>query len=115
MAPRKVKPKKDLVVEVRRDYQGVVFSQVRDRNRDTYRRLDDNSSPLVVIDRSSGRGPLSPDAVEHRAEALAGLLGFPYDLDLSWPCGAEIGLHNCRCPKCVNVTGRERGKTKRRR
>lgn len=99
----KLRAEQELVVEVRREaYDGHVFSQVRNRARDLYDYEPEFPPVTIVIDRQKGRG-LDQDTVTHRAEALAFLLGIPFEVDLSWPCAAEKGLP-CRCPKCVDTT-----------
>lgn len=104
---KKIRAEQDLAVEVRREsIDGHVYSQIRDRSRDGYRGDPGEPAVLVVIDRQKGRG-LDADTVERRAEALAELIGLPFDLDLSWPCAAEKGWP-CRCPQCVDVTLRRK-------
>jgi hypothetical protein len=45
---------------------------------------------------------MDSETVLYRAEALAEVLGVPYDEDLFWPCRARAGYADrCTCPECV--------------
>lgn len=85
----------DLVVLVRRDYSGSIYSEVVDRSRPNglY------GEPIgVVIDRKSRM--LDTDTIKRRAELLAELLGISTDIDLTWRCGAKRKMR-CLCPECL--------------
>lgn len=90
--------KPDCVIEVLRDLDGKVFSQIRDRNQPPDRSI--YLSRAVVIDRQRGRG-MDQDTVLSRAQSLAGVTGLPFEEDLTWPCKADRGLPDCTCPRCV--------------
>lgn len=90
--------KRDNVVEVLREDDGKIYSQVRDRNL----REDTRYHEAVVIDRQRGR-LLDADTVRRRAEALADLLELELVVDLSWPCMAKRGRDGCRCPDCADA------------
>lgn len=89
---------RDNAVEVLRDEEGKLYSQVRDRNLKEGERYHD----LVVIDRQRGR-ILDADTVRRRAEALADVLGLELVVDLTWPCIAKRGKNDCRCPECADA------------
>ncbi len=85
---------RDLVIRVRRDSAGGVYSEVADRNKPNPWGGYDS----VVIDRMSRR--LDIATIERRAELLRDLLGIPLDVDLTWHCVAARKMP-CRCPKCI--------------
>lgn len=90
-------PKASLAIEVRRDYDGKVFSQIVDVNE----RIKKNGyGGSVVIDRQNGRMH-DFDSVLNRAKAISELTALPYVEDLTWPCKAERGYKDCACPKCA--------------
>lgn len=98
-------PAKKLVVRVRRDYDGKVYSELADAALDGVTNAvevrDGKRVRFVVVDRQKGRSP-SPETVTFRAERIASLLGLSYDEDLTWPCARiERGDNECRCPRCV--------------
>jgi hypothetical protein len=94
--------KRDIVVEVRRENDGQVYSRVLNRAidaRDDTTRLN-GQQRYVVIDRAKGR-LLDSETVIHRAQYLAECLGVPFVEDLTWPCSAAKGLVRCQCPACA--------------
>lgn len=97
-------PKKNLAVLVRREEDGKVYSEIRDRARDPhlYRSGDPMVTHAVTIDRQRGRG-LDMETVCNRAKYLSELLDIPYDEDLTQVCLARRGLF-CTCPDCVAKT-----------
>lgn len=80
------------VVEILRDSEGKVYSQIRHADEQRYYHG-------VVIDREKGK-QFSEDTVTRRATALAALLGLELLTDLRWPCSALEGGNRCRCPEC---------------
>jgi hypothetical protein len=96
--------KKDLAVLVRREDDGKVFSEIRDRTGDPrlYRGGDPVKTFAVTIDRQRGRG-LDMETICNRAKYLAELLDLPYDENLTQVCLARRGLF-CTCPDCVAKT-----------
>lgn len=84
---------KDIIVEVLRDYDGTIYSQVVDNN------LPIRTPRTLVVDRQKGRG-LDIHTIKHRAKLLADLLGVDYKEDFTWHCVA-IEKRPCRCPECV--------------
>lgn len=95
-------PKKDLAVLVRREDNGKVYSEIRDRAGDPYlyREGDPIRTIAVTIDR---QGRLDMETVCNRAKYIAELLGLPYDENLSQVCLARRGIF-CTCPDCVAKT-----------
>lgn len=95
--------RKKVVVQTRRDYDGKVYSQVRDLI-EYEKRYDHKGSDYtphtVVIDRAKGRH-MDQDTVLNRAQSLAQVMGCQYDEDLFWPCKAEEGWGDCNCPRCA--------------
>lgn len=89
--------KRNLVLEVLRDYDGRLFSQIRSTVPKKYGTYDS-----VVIDRQRGR-QFDPETIISRARSLAKLTGLPYEENLAWPCKAERGYADCRCPRCVKI------------
>jgi hypothetical protein len=85
----------DRVVEVLRDSDGKLYSQVREHPAG---RMTNG----VVIDRQHGYGKkgYGEDFVKNRAQALAKLLEIEYVEDLRWPCRALELTGECRCPEC---------------
>lgn len=100
--------RRDIAVEVRRDYDGRLYSQVVDRvarqkseDRRSGRGEASRAPHTVVIDRQRGR-LLDSETVLNRAQGVAEVLGCDYDEDLFWPCRARNGLYErCACPECV--------------
>lgn len=107
------KPKphpKDNAVLVRRDPDGKVFSEIRDRNAQDRGRYLGNA---VVIDRQKGNGK-TEDTVISRAQTLAALLGLPYDEDLRQQCRAEMGwVGICNCERCIENRNKRAKKTQK--
>lgn len=89
--------RRNLVIEVLREYDGKVYSQLRNPVADKHGRHE-----AVVVDRQRGRF-FDQDTIISRAHSLAKLTGYPYNEDLSWPCGADKGWGQCNCPKCAKV------------
>lgn len=110
--------KRDLVVEVRRDYDGRLYSQVVDRvakaayeQRRTLRGRGDFPTHTLVVDRQKGK-LLDAETVQNRAAGLAEVIGCPYEEDLFWPCRAREGHGYCSCPDCAKRSDeRERRKS----
>lgn len=96
--------KKDLAVLVRREDDGKVYSEIRDRLADPhlYRTGEPPITVAVTIDRQRGNR-LDMETVCNRAKYLSELLGIPYDEDLTQVCLARRGLF-CTCPDCVAKT-----------
>jgi hypothetical protein len=99
--------KRDLVVEIRRDYDGRLYSQVVDRiEKKRYesgasRRDMTFPTHTLVVDRQKGK-LLDAETVQNRAASLAEVIGCPLEEDLFWPCRAREGLGYCSCPDCAN-------------
>lgn len=111
--------KRDLVVEVRRDYDGRLYSQVVDRvakaayEQGRAKRMSEFPRHTVVVDRQKGR-MLDAETVQNRAEGLAEVIGCPLEEDLFWPCRAREGWGFCSCPDCAKRSDeRERKKSAR--
>lgn len=84
--------RKDRVIEVLRDTEGRLYSQVRQHPPQRY-------SGAVVIDRQHGRQQ-DENFVKNRARAIAALLELEYIEDLRWPCRALDYGGECHCPDC---------------
>ena len=93
---------KDLAIVVRREDDGKVFSEIRDRNADPYLSRADGVTIAVTIDRQRGRG-LDLDTICNRARYLSELLDLPYEEDLRHICLAAKGSF-CTCPDCITRT-----------
>jgi hypothetical protein len=111
--------RRDIVVEVRRDFDGRLYSQVVDRiEKARYesgqrRRGKELPTFCVVVDRQRGR-LLDSETVLNRAGALAEVLGVQLDEDLFWPCRARQGYtqQTCSCPACAERTNAREAKRK---
>lgn len=103
--------RREIVVKVRRDFDGRLYSQVVDRvekaryESGARRRGKDLPTFCVVVDRQRGR-LLDSETVLNRAQALAEVLGVTCDEDLFWPCRARQGYtqQTCSCPACAEQT-----------
>ena len=88
---------KRIVVRVRREGDGQVYSEVADADASPER--GDREWGGFVVDRAKGRA-MDQRTVQRRAETLAKLMGVELDVDLTWPCIAPRKMA-CRCPKCI--------------
>jgi hypothetical protein len=104
-------PKAEIVVQIRRDYEGKVFSEIVDRSLKSDHKavVIDGHTRRVVIDRQRGR-QLDSDTVISRAIAVARCLRVPYDEDLHWPCKAVEGYAECHCPRCAKIADDRAGR-----
>lgn len=102
--------KADIAIQVRRDHDGKVYSQVIDLSLDPHdkRVIDREMVVRVVIDRQKGAG-MDSDTVISRAKAVATCLRVNYDEDLHWPCKAVEGYRDCQCPRCVKIADERAG------
>ncbi len=98
--------KRDLAVIVRREDDGKVFSEIRDRSADPFLTRQGGMIYSVTIDRQRGRG-LDMDTICNRARYLSELIGIPYEEDLRHICLATKGLF-CTCPDCIAETKKGR-------
>jgi hypothetical protein len=111
--------RRDIAVEVRRDFDGRLYSQVVDRIEKARYESGDRSRGkefptfLLVVDRQRGR-LLDSETVLNRAASLAEVLGCPLDEDLFWPCRARQGYtqQTCSCPACAQRTNEREAKRK---
>lgn len=107
------KRKPDIVVEVRRELDGKVYSRIRNRaivtDFDNLSVIKDDVR-YVVIDRANRR-PYDIETVIRRGQMLANCLGVEYVEDLTWPCSAAEGFKDCHCPRCAKIAD-DRAKAK---
>lgn len=94
----------DIVVEVLREDDGRIYSQVRNRAipGDRLTRVG-GQQRYVVIDRQRGRS-MDSETVMNRAKYIADCIGADYNEDLTWPCSAAKGNSHCQCPACIEKT-----------